>query len=210
MITRSVGSLVVAALLWSSASVARADGADMTEAQFKAYHDYLDALTDARVQKMKPAKRLPAIAHNLGMPLPKLKAAIDKGKELGGAEAIAKASVDAIQQSVSGTPLEGRLGEVRVDTNDSHVVTYVSWKADKPDALEQEACLLVARAKKAAPISADIRIWATDPANQDHKMFDGMITGAAALNIKEPRIADFATTRYIKLFEQHKIDRPAQ
>jgi hypothetical protein len=210
MNTRSVGSLIVAASLLCLAPGARADGADMTEVQFKAYHDYLDALTDARVQKMKPAKRLPAIAHNLGLPLPKLKAAIDKGKELGGAEAIAKASVDAIQASVAGTPLEGRLGEVRVDTNDSHVVTYVSWKADKGEALEQEACLLAARAKKAAPISADLRLWATDPANQEHKMFDGMITGAAALNIREARIADFATTRYIKLFEQHKIDRPAQ
>ena len=210
MLTRSVGWTILAALLLWGAPRARAEGADMTEAQFKAYHDYLDALTDSRVQKMKAAKRLPAIAHNLGLPLPKLKAAIDKGKELGGAEAIAKASVDAIQAAVAGTPLEGRLGEVRVDTNDSHVVTYVSWKADKPDALEQEACLLAARAKKAAPISADLRLWATDPASQEHKMFDGMITGAAALNIKEARIPDFATTRYIKLFEQHKIDRPAQ
>jgi hypothetical protein len=200
---------LAASLLWL-APTARADGADMTEAQFKTYHDYLDALKDPRVQKLKGAKRLPAIARNFGTTVPKLKAAIKRGEDLGGAEAIGKASVDAIQASVAGTPLEGRLGDVRVDTTDSHVVTYVSWKADKGDALEQEACLLAARVKKAAPISADLRLWATDPQNQDHKMFDGMITGEAAQNIREARIADFATTRYIKLFEHVKIDRPAQ
>ena len=80
-------------------------------------------------------------------------------------EAIAQSCQGAIQQAVQGTPLEGRLGEVRVDCSDSHVVTYVSWKADKPEALEQEASLLAVRVRRASPISADIRLWATDPAN---------------------------------------------
>ncbi len=209
MLARLLATFLLAASL-SAAGPARADGINMTEAQFKAYHDYLDALKDPRVQKMKSAKRLPAIAHNFGVPLPKLKAAIQKGEALGGVEAITKACQDAIAEGVSGTPLAGRLGEVRVDTSDSHVVTYVSWQADKPEALEQEATLLALRVSKAAPISADIRLWATDPASKEHKLFDGMITGEAAQRIQEARIADFAATRYIKLFEHVKIDRSAQ
>jgi hypothetical protein len=210
MTARSVGSLFCVVACTALAAPARADHVDMSEAQFKLFHDYLDAMKDPRVQKMKSAKRLPAIAHNFGVPLPKLKAAIQKGEDLGGVDAIAKSCQDEINGSVSGTPLDGRLGEARVDATDSHVVTYVSWKADKPEALEQEAALLAVRVKKAVPISADIRLWATDPANPDHKMFDAMISGEAAGRIQEARIADFAATRYIKLFEHVKIDRPAQ
>ncbi|MHB8420037.1 MAG: hypothetical protein ACYDCL_18335 [Myxococcales bacterium] len=210
MLTRSVGSLLCVASLALLAPGERAEAVDMTEAQFKMFHDYLDALKDPRVQKMKASKRLGAIAHNFGVPLPKLKAAIEKGKELGGVETIAKDCQEAIPGSVQGTPLEGRIADARVDASDSHVVTYVSWKADKPEALEQEASLLAVRVQKAAPISADLRLWAIDPANPEHKLFDAMITGEAAARIQEARIADFAATRYIKLFEHLKIDRPAQ
>ena len=208
MIARSVGSLLLASMLLFPPH-ARAD-VTMTEEQFKTYHDYLDALKDPRVQKMKAAKRLPAIARNFGISVPKLKAAIHAGEESGGASAISQACEEAIKQAVAGTPLDGRLEEVRVDTTDSHVVTYVSWKAGKSDALEEEACLLAARARKAAPISADLRLWAVDSREPDHKLFDGMITGAAAQNIREARIPDFATTRYIKLFEHVHVDRPGQ
>ena len=210
MIARWVGTLLCVASLLSLLPVARAEPVAMTEAEFKMFHDYLDAMKDPRVEKMKASKRLPAIAHNFGVPLPKLKAAIHKGEELGGVTAIVKSCQEGVAQSVQGTPLEGRLGDVRVDANDSHVVTYVSWKAEKPEALEQEAALLAVLVKRAAPISADIRLWATDPASAEHKMFDAMITGEAAGHIQEARIADFAATRYIKLFEHVKIDRPAQ
>ena len=37
-----------------------------------------------------------------------------------------------------------------------------------------------------------------------------MITGDAAGRIQEARIADFAVTRYLKLFEHVKLDRPTQ
>ncbi len=208
MLARSAASLLLAAALLSPRH-ARAD-VTMNEEQFKTYHDYLDALKDPRVEKMKPAKRLPAIARNFGIPLSRLKAAIRAGEEAGGVEAIAQACVEAIKQSVAGTPLDGRLRDVRVDTSDSHVVTYVSWKAGRPDAIEQEACLLAVRARKAAPISADLRLWAVDAGNPDHKVFDGMISGEAAENIRETRIPDFADSRYIKLFEHVHLDRPGQ
>ncbi len=208
MAARSIGLLLLAAMLFAPRP-ARAAVA-MTEQEFKMYHDYLDALEDPRVQKMKESRRLPAIARNFGISVGKLKAAIRIGEEAGGAAAIGHACEEAIRRAIAGTPLADRVQEVRVDTSDSHVVTYVSWKVDKPEALQQEACLLAERARRAAPITADLRLWAVDAGAPDHKLFDGLISGDAAANIEESRIADFAETRYIKLFEHVYLDHRGQ
>ena len=206
-----LGILALAtALNGLAAPVARADGVGLTESEFKSYHDYLDALADPRVHKLKPQKRLPAIARNFGMSAPKLRAIIQKGERYPSLHAIGEACERSIRESIDGTSLKDRMQEIRVDTSDSHVVTYVAWRADQPEALEQEACLLAERARKAAPITADLRLWAVDPHNADHKLFDGMITGEAAGRIQEARIGDFAATRYIKLFEKVHVDRPAE
>ena len=61
--------------------------------------------------------------------------------------------------------------------------------------------------KKVAPIWADLKLVALDPRDKNVKRFDGLITGSAASNIHENRVADFAATRYLKLFEQ-PADRP--
>jgi hypothetical protein len=204
-------SLIVPLLaLFARAPAARAEGMDLTEEQFKTYHDYLDALQDPRVEKTKPEDRLAKIAHNFHIPVPKLKEAIEKGERHGDMKAIAATCEQAIRDSLVGTPLEGRVVYLMVDTREGHVVTYVSWKVGKPEALEQEACLIAVRVRKAAPISADLRLWAVGPADPDHRVFDGMISGEAAGKIQEKRIADFAATRYIKLFEQlHEDARDA-
>lgn len=190
--------------------VARAEGVGLTEFEFKTYHDYLDALSDARVHKLKPQKRLPAIAHNFGLSVPKLEKIIEKGERFPSLHAVAEACEQSIRDALVGTALHGRMQEIRVDTADSHVVTYLAWIADHPDSLEQEACLLAERARKAAPISADLRLWAVDPHNPERKLFDGMITGEGAGRIQEARIGDFATTRYIKLFERVHLVRPTE
>jgi len=196
-------SLVVPLLaLVARAPQSRAEGMDLTEEQFKTYHDYLDALQDPRVEKMKPDDKLNKIAHNFRIPLPKLKEAIAQGERYGDLKAISATSEQAIRESLAGTPIEGRVVYLSVDTREGHVVTYVSWRVGKPEALEQEAALIAVRVRKAAPISADLRLWAVGPGDPDHRVFDGMISGEAAGKIQERRIPDFASTRYIKLFEQ--------
>jgi hypothetical protein len=206
---RGSSSLLLLPLLLSlctPALTARADGIDLTEEQFKTYHDYLEALQDPRVEKVKPADRLTKIAHNFHITVPKLKEAIEKGERYGDLKAIATACEAAIRESLKGTAIDGRIMYLQVDTREGHVVTYVAWKVGKPEALEQEACLVAVRVRKAAPISADLRLWAAepgkDPDNPANRIFDGMISGEAAGKIQEQRIGDFASTRYIKLFEQ--------
>jgi hypothetical protein len=189
-------------LLLGPALPARAEAIDLTEEQFKTYHDYLEALQDPRVEKFKPAEKLAKIAHNFHVTLAELKQAIAKGERYGDLQAIAAASEQAIRDSLAGTPVDGRVVQVQVDTREGHAVAYVGWREGKPEALHQEACWVAARMRKAAPLAADLRLWAVDPKEPDRRVFDAIITGGAASKIKEHRIADFASTLYIKLFEQ--------
>jgi hypothetical protein len=183
--------------------VARAEQVQMTEKQYRLYFDYLNALTDTRVTKLPEPKKLPAIAHNFKVTPAALKAAVDKGQQYGPEIAnIGKACEEAIREGVKGTPLEDRLVAVQLDVSDSHAVAYVTWTVDKPEMIDQEASFLAARVKKVAPIWADLKLVALDSRDKDLKRFDGLITGDAASNIHENRVADFATTRYIKLFEK--------
>ncbi len=195
--------LVVGSSRW-----ALAEKVDLSEDEFKIYHQYLDALSDKRVEKLKPAQRLPAIAKNFKLSVPKLKAVVDKGSKWASLEAMGKDAEDAIRDGVAGTPLAGRLDHVQVDVGNEHVVAYVSWTAADLDKLEEEAVLLALRVKRAAPLSADLRLWAEDPKDKEHKVFDGLITGEAAGRFKEDHLADFAKTRYLKVFQTAKIARP--
>ncbi len=102
-------------------------------------------------------------------------------------EAIGKACEDGIRASFQGSPLADRLDMIQVDVGNAHVVSYVSWLEGEPDKLQEEAVMIAARVKKAAPISADIRIWAEDPKDKSHKVFDGLILGEAAGPL--PRVA---------------------
>jgi len=175
----------------------------MTEQQYRLYFDYLGALNDPRVMKLKEPQKVPAIAHNFHVTPAVMRAAVEKGLQYGPElAAIGKACEDAIREGLKGTPLEDRVTAVQLDVSDVHAVAYVTWTADKPELIDQEASFLAARVKKVAPIWADLKLVALDPRDKGLKRFDGLITGDAALNIRESRVADFATTRYIKLFEK--------
>jgi hypothetical protein len=183
--------------------IARAEPVQMTEKQYRLYFDYLGALNDPRVQKLKEPQKLAAVAHNFKVTPAAMRAAVEKGQQYGPELAtIGKACEAAIFEGVKGTPLEDRLTSVQLDVGDSHAVAYVTWTADKLDMIDQEASFLAARVKKVAPIWADLKLVALDPSDKSVRRFDGLITGDAAGNIRENRVVDFATTRYIKLFEK--------
>jgi hypothetical protein len=200
--------LVVALAGGLASRSARATAVNLNEDEFKTYFQYLDALQDERVQKMRPSQRLAAVARNFHMTPAKLKGIVDKGQQWPNLEALGKAAEEAIRASIVGTPLDGRLDMVEVDVGNQHVVSYASWIASDLDRTPEEAVLLAAKIKSAAPISADIRIWAEDPKDKTHKVFDGLIVGEAAGRFQQARIPDFARTRYIKAFQFARTDPP--
>ncbi len=198
--------LLLAALLALSFTASRpAFAADlgMTIEEFKLWRDYKDALEDERVQKIPEKNRLKAIAKNFKVSEKALSAAVEKGEQHG--EGLAKKAEDAIRAALAGTALEARVKEIRVDTSAAHVVSYVQWAAEKPEQLDREATLLALKVANAAPITSTINIWATDAKDDKRKLFEGLISSEAASRINESRIIDFATSRYIKLFE--KVER---
>jgi len=195
-------SIVVAASFWPRS--AQADSAlKITRTQFQLYRDYQAALTDARVEKMKPAKRLPAIARNFHVKLAELKTAI----ALGDAEAgqVQQSELAAIKAAFAGTPLEGKLGQVRVDASQGRVIAYVEWFNADPAKLNQEACWVAARTTKAAPLVGTIDLYAQDAAAKTTRVYSALIDADRAANIHEDQIVDFAATRYSRLFEKHAV-----
>ncbi|MGI5861318.1 MAG: hypothetical protein ACOX6T_04575 [Myxococcales bacterium] len=174
----------------------------MTIEEFKLWRDYQDALEDERVKKMPDNKRFGAIARNFKVGEKDLRAALEKGEKHG--ESIGKLAEEAIRAALADTEIGPRLQSVRVDTSAAHVVTYLVWKAAKPDAvaIDQEVCLAAARAYQASPITSTFKFEVRDNVSGSLKVFEGLISRSAAGRIRESSIVDFASTRYLKLFEK--------
>ena len=199
---RFLAAALALALPLLAAGPVRAEPSSLTQEEFKLWKEYKDALEDKRVQSMPEGKRLGAIAKNFKIPEKKLREAVDKGEKDG--PAIGKQSEDAIKTALADTDFASRIKEIRVDTSAPHVITYVHWAADKTESIDKEACLAAVRTQKAAPVTGTISVWATDPKDDGKKLFEALISSEAAQKMKEGQIVDFASTRYLKLFEKVK------
>jgi len=195
-------ALIVAAALVLPALPGAARAADfpMTPEEFGLWRDYQQALTDARVQKKAEKERLPAIAKNFGVPEKKLKDAVEKGTEHG--EKMGKIAEEASRAALADTELAARIKEIRADTSAGHVVTYVTWTVANPEFIDREACLVATRVVKANALASTIKVDVLGA--QGQKVFDALISKVNAGRIKEDSIVDFASTRYLKLFEKVK------
>jgi len=170
----------------------------MTADEYRLFKDYSQALSDARVQKLPETKRMAAIAKNFKVKEQTLKSAVEKGEQYGttGGQTCEK----EIRALLDATPLKGHVADVKVDDADGHVVTYVSWKNENGDKLEEEAALVALLAAKGAPITSTIAIWSTDQAS-GRKVFEAKISADAASHFNQERIPMFAKARYIRVFE---------
>lgn len=173
----------------------------LTEEEFKMARHYQLALEDPRVQKMPEPRRLPAIAKDAGVKADALKRAVARLEQAGDVKGKCEA---AIRDAVGAAPLAGRVAKVELDLGEAHAVAYVEWLNENPTLLDEEASYSALRAAQACPIASSIQLWAHDKANPQAKVFQALISRGPALRINAERIHDFATTRYIKLFEQVK------
>ncbi len=181
---------------------ARADAITITRSQYQLFRDYQDALQDEKVQKLKEKERLGAIARNFKVREKDLREAVALGTEQAGQ--VESAEGAALKAAFHGTPLDGRLGELRVDASKGHVVTYVQWFNADPALLDQEACLAAARAIAAAPLTGTVFLYAHAAGKKEQKVYSSLISAENAGRIKEDQIHDFAQTRYVRLFEKRQ------
>jgi hypothetical protein len=187
--------------MFVTASTARAEPIGLSLEDFKMYRQYLNAMEDPRVQKMKPEARLPAIAKDAGYKLPELKKAIARGQAEGDVQA--KCQKNMVESLNSGG-FSGRLGRTEIDASVPHAIAYVEWMNENPTQLEEEASLVASLAAASCPILSTLQLWAQDKANPKMRVFQGLIPKPSADKINRERTKDFADTRYIRLFEKVK------
>lgn len=182
-------------------SVVRAESLDLSLEEFKMFQHYRNALEDPRVQKMKPEARLGAIAKDAGFKVKDLQRAIERGERAGNLKVQCE---QAVRGELEKTELSGRVGKVDIDTENPHAVAYVMWLNEDPTKLDQESSLAAASTIRGCPIVSTIQIWSQAKDNPKVQVFQALISESAAKNIKFDRIKDFATTRYMRLFEKVK------
>lgn len=173
---------------------------EVSREDLKIYIETQDALSDPRVQQMPEARRIPEIARrNFKLSGPALQTILDRVEGAGGKERIAERSEKAITAALNESPLKGRIQEVRVDTSSSHVVTYVKLVAEKGK-VDEDVVLAAFKAGNAKPdITSTFYLWAVDEEGKD--LFRGKIGAERTARIQERRIADWARSRYLRLFE---------
>jgi hypothetical protein len=191
-------SSVVFVSLFSFSALAL-EPVDLSEDQFRMYQHYKMAMADARVQAMKPAARLGAIAKDGKFKPKDLQAAVTKGEAAGDIKAKCEAN---LKEVLAGTTL--KLGKLEVDTSAAQAVTYVQWFNEEQKDLVTEASLAAAKAAEACPLSSTITVYAQDKAAPTMRVFQALITSSSAKRIQVDKVKDYAETRYVKLFEKMK------
>lgn len=193
--------LSFAALVVVAFPVFAGEALGLSEDEFKMYQHYKIALTDARVQAMKPEARLAAIAKDAKFKVPELKKAIENGEAAGDVKAKCEAN---LKEAFEKGELAGRIGRLEVDTSAAHAVAYVQWFNEEQKNLPVEASFAAARAAEACPIASTVTVWAQDKAAPKQRVFQALVSSGSARRINVDRVKDFAETRYMKLFEKVK------
>ncbi|MFL5319857.1 MAG: hypothetical protein ACJ790_09380 [Myxococcaceae bacterium] len=191
--------LVLSSFVLCSSAFA-ADAIDLSLAEFKMYRHWQAAMADARVQKMKPEARDPAIAKDAKYKLKDMQAAVQKGEAAGDLKAKCEG---LLKEAFDAGPAKGLVRKVDVDATVEHAVAYVEWANENIQNAEEEASVLAAQTK-ACPILSSVQLWATDKSNPKARVWQGLIAADAAAKINVERAKDFADSRYIKLFEKVK------
>ncbi|RMG11105.1 MAG: hypothetical protein D6729_18490 [Deltaproteobacteria bacterium] len=169
----------------------------MSADEYKLYREYQAALEDERVKKIKPKRRMRAIARNFGVPLKKLARVVKKGEQV--ADGLVEANQAAALKALKSHPKVGSLiRDLELVDQGGVVVAYVNWVNSDKDRLAQEAAYVARIVAEAAPVAHLLALWSC---NGTVKVFTAKIRSSAAARIREERVEDFAATRYLRLFE---------
>jgi hypothetical protein len=202
----SMRRLLAAAFVLATALPAHA-ATDLTEEDFYLYCGYLDSLGQPEVAKLKGDARDKKVASLAKVPLKTLKASVSKGTKAGATcDEIGK-KVQAEARAALDAALPGRVDFFDLDFSDAkHVVGTVRWVAGAQKDLTAEASLVAWVLSHEAPIVKTIALRAVEPSAKDRtideaRVFDAKISATAARRIERDHIADYAETRYVRLFD---------
>lgn len=189
-------------------AVPAAAAVDVTEDDFRLYCGYLDALQKPDIQKVKDPKARDAKIAKLAKVKPaQLSTAIEKGQKAGSTcDEIAKTAQSDAKAALD-KAFAGRVYFFEIDASDpSHVVASVGWLGIDKKKLIEEAALVSSTIAQAAPMTKTIALRGADPSASDKTAdtagwFDAKISGVNAKRIEQPKIYEYAATRYRRLFD---------
>jgi hypothetical protein len=199
--------LAIAAALAILPSLAADAAVDLGEEEFRLYCGYLDATADPALAKLKPAVRDDKIAKKAKVKPKVLQDAVAKGEAAGSTcEAIAT-RINGDVKAALDKAMPGRVSFYELDASDpTHVVVRVAWLGIDKKKLLEEASLVAATVVKEAPMVKTMALRGVDPSAADKNAdeagwFDAKISGLNARRIDVPKIWEYATTRYRRLFD---------
>jgi hypothetical protein len=195
---KAVLAAAVVAVLSDGAVWAR--GPEITPVEYERYMDWKEGRLDPRLEKLSEDQKLAKIAASMGIKPAELKKAVDKVTPV--APSIAADSERAIQASAQETPLKGRVLEVHVDADQGHVVAGFKWRCGDERDADKEAAYAAWAVNEGAPVAKTLVLWCVNEI--DTKLFSAKIGRTAFEKVQKDQVDRFATTRYIKLFEEVK------
>ncbi len=190
--------LVLAILL--SAPEAQAEGGGVSPTDYQLYMDWKDGREDPRLEKFSEEAKLKKIAKNLRVKTKDLKAAIRRVEPL--VATLATDTEKAIRAELDKTQIKSQISTVDINTQTGHVIAFIKWKCGDARDFDKEAAYVAWAVSEGGQVVKTAGVWCVNEI--DTKLFSAKIGRAAFERIRKESIERFATSRYIKLFEEVK------
>lgn len=194
------GTILLAFAVVVFAPEAPATGGGVSPADYQLYMDWKDGREDPRLEKFSEDVKLKKIAKNLHVKSKDLKAAIRRVEPL--AATLATDTEKAIRAELDKTPVKNQISKVEVNVRAGHVIAFIKWKCGDARDVDKEAAYVAWAVSQGGQVVKTAGVWCVNEI--DTKLFSTKIGRAAFERIRKESIERFATSRYIKLFEEVK------
>ncbi len=173
---------------------------EMTAEEYTQYRTYMNLRDAPKLAKLSDKQKRAKIAASINITPGALDAAIAKGEVK--AAGIEERTVAGVKEELEKTPLKGRIKEVTINTETEQAVLFVKWQAANALDFDKEACHVAAAVKAGGHIVSLVVLWAVN--GNDATVFSAKVGRSAFMRINPASINSFASTRYIKMFEDVK------
>lgn len=198
MFRRLMATVFLTTLLATSQLAAQTAPVELTADEFNQYRTYVSLKDAPKLANLAEKQKRAKIAQSINITPAQLDAAIAKGEKAG--EGLVDRTVAAVQAELQKTPLKGRVKDVSIDTSSDQAVIFVKWQAANALDFDKEACHIAAAVKAGGHIVSLVVLWAANA--NDVTVFSAKVGRPAFSKINPATINSFASTRYIKMFEE--------
>ncbi len=197
---RWVSGLAVVVVALAGATELWAAPLDVTATEYTLYVEWTAAREDAKLGKLNQEAKVKRVAAALGVSAKELQRVIAKVEpEMA---SIKPEAEKAMRARLDETPLKGRILSVELNTETEHAVALVKWRCGDPRDWDKEAAYLAWAVNAATPVTKILGLWCVN--ELDAKLFSAKIGRPGIERITKEAVERFATSRYIKLFEEVK------